>query len=78
MTRPDEFLALLALVLLLALFIRFTVFSGQQVRRMRWRTKLWLRRISFRLRMNPGAYMPLPQPVPLSEIMPGTQDEEAA
>ena len=46
MSRADGFLALAALVLLLALFIRCTVFCGQQVRRMKWRT---------RLRIRPGA-----------------------
>ena len=46
MSRLDGFLSLVALVLLLALFIRCTVFCGQQVRRMKWRT---------RLRIRPGA-----------------------
>jgi hypothetical protein len=42
----DGFLALAALLGCLVLFIRATVFSQQQVRRMKWRT---------RLRMRPGA-----------------------
>ena len=46
MSRLDGFLALAALLACLVLFIRGTVFSGQQVRRMKWRT---------RLRMRPGA-----------------------
>ena len=46
MNRLDGFLALAALLVFVMLFIRATVFSGQQVRRMKWRT---------RLRMRPGA-----------------------
>ena len=46
MTRADGFLALAALLACLVLFIRATVFSRQQVRRMTWRT---------RLRIRPGA-----------------------
>jgi hypothetical protein len=45
-SNVDRFLALAALLGCLALFIRATVFSQQQVRRMKWRT---------RLRMRPGA-----------------------
>jgi len=33
------------------------------------------RRVSFRLRMNPAAYVPLPEPVALPEIVPGAEDE---
>ena len=46
MNKPDGFLALAALAACLVLFVRATVFSGHQVRRMTWRT---------RLRMRPGA-----------------------
>jgi hypothetical protein len=46
MSRFHALLVLLGLIGGLVLFIRCTVFSGQQVRRMRWRTKL---------RMRPGA-----------------------
>jgi type IV secretory pathway TraG/TraD family ATPase VirD4 len=46
MTRADGFLALVVLAVCLVLFMRATVFSRQQVRRMTWRT---------RLRIRPGA-----------------------
>jgi type IV secretory pathway TraG/TraD family ATPase VirD4 len=46
MSRVDGYLALVALLACLVLFIRGTIFSHHQVRRMRWRT---------RLRMRPGA-----------------------
>jgi len=45
MSRLYGFLELLAVLVLMALFIRCTVFSRHQVRRMQWRT---------RLRMRPG------------------------
>jgi type IV secretion system protein VirD4 len=45
MNRLHEYLVLLAVLLLVALFIRCTAFSKHQVRRMQWRT---------RLRMRPG------------------------
>ena len=35
------------------------------------------RRASFRLRTNPPAYLPLPEPVPLPELRPGTESEAA-
>ncbi len=35
------------------------------------------RRVSFRLRMNPAAYMPLPEPVLLPEITRNTESEAA-
>jgi hypothetical protein len=35
------------------------------------------RRVSFRLRMHPAAYVPLPEPVALPEIMPGAEGEAA-
>ncbi len=35
------------------------------------------RRVSFRLRMNPAAYVPLRGPVPLHEIQPGAEGEAA-
>jgi hypothetical protein len=35
------------------------------------------RRLAFRLRVNPAAYQPLPQPVPLPPILPGTESEAA-
>ena len=46
MNKLDGIVALAALLGCLALFIRCTLFSGQQVRQMKWRT---------RLRMRPGA-----------------------
>jgi type IV secretion system protein VirD4 len=46
MSRADGYLALAALTACLVLFLRCTMFSGHQVRRMKWRT---------RLRMRPGA-----------------------
>ena len=35
------------------------------------------RRVSFRLRMHPAAYVPLPEPVALLKIMPGAEGEAA-
>ena len=35
------------------------------------------RRISFRLRLNPAPYLPLPRPMPLREITPGAEGEAA-
>jgi hypothetical protein len=35
------------------------------------------RRISFRLRMNPLAYVPLAEPLQLSALTPGVEDEAA-
>jgi hypothetical protein len=35
------------------------------------------RRVSFRLRMHPAAYVLLPEPVALPEIMPGAEGEAA-
>jgi hypothetical protein len=35
------------------------------------------RRISFRLRMNPAAYVPLTEPVALRDIVPGAESEAA-
>jgi hypothetical protein len=46
MSKLDGIVALAALLACLALFIRCTLFSGHQVRRMKWRT---------RLRLRPGA-----------------------
>ena len=46
MSRLDGFVTLAAFLACLVLFVRATVFSRQQVRRMTWRT---------RLRMRPGA-----------------------
>jgi hypothetical protein len=38
--------------------------------------RVW-RRASFRLRTNPAAYQPLPEPVPLSPVLPGAESEAA-
>ena len=35
------------------------------------------RRTSFRLRTNPPAYLPLPEPVPLTPALPGAESEAA-
>jgi hypothetical protein len=37
------FFDLVGALLILVIFVRFTVFSGQQARRMRWRVRCWLR-----------------------------------
>ena len=37
---------------------------------------LW-RRTFFRLQLNPGAYVPLPEPVPLTPVMLGAEGEAA-
>jgi hypothetical protein len=35
------------------------------------------RRASFRLGLNPAAYLPLPEPVPLPPVIPGSESEAA-
>jgi hypothetical protein len=35
------------------------------------------RRLPFRLGLNPAAYLPLPEPVPLPPVMPGAEGEAA-
>ena len=41
------------------------------------KVRLVWRRASFRLRMHPAAYVPLPEPVALPEIMSGAEGEAA-
>jgi hypothetical protein len=35
------------------------------------------RRLPFRLGLNPAAYLPLPEPVPLPPVIPGAEGEAA-